>query len=83
MESSTKSRERTLLTVSMISGKLLALLGAFTLPLFLTRFLSREEYGIFSQYFVIVFFCTEFFSFSLDSNLYFFYRGEMKKTGKS
>lgn len=60
-----------------------ALLATFSMPLFLTRFLTREEYGIFAQYYVIVFFCIEFFSLTIHANLYYFYPGSDERRRRS
>jgi len=72
-----------LLTGSMIGGKMIALLATFSMPLFLTRFLTRDEYGIFAQYYVIVFFCIEFFSLTIHANLYYFYPGSDDRRKKA
>lgn len=60
-------------TAFIMAGKIIALIATFTLPLFLTRFLTKYEYGIFSQFYVVVNFCTLIFSLGIQSNLYFFY----------
>jgi O-antigen/teichoic acid export membrane protein len=57
----------------MIAGKITALLATFAVPLILTRLLSKSEYGVFAQFYVVVFFCTGVFNLSMQSNLYFFY----------
>lgn len=57
----------------MIAGKITALLATFAVPLILTRLLSKSEYGIFAQFYVVVFFCTGIFNLSVQSNLYFYY----------
>jgi len=67
------SSRGTLQTVFMIAGKITALVATFAVPLVLTRLLSKSEYGIFSQFYVVVFFCTGIFNISVQSNLYFFY----------
>jgi O-antigen/teichoic acid export membrane protein len=60
-------------TIFIIAGKITAMLATFAVPLVLIRLLSKSEYGIFAQFYVIVFLCTGFFSLSVHSNLYFFY----------
>lgn len=60
-------------TIFIIAGKITAMLLTFAVPLVLIRLLSKSEYGIFAQFYVIVFLCTGFFSLSVHSNLYFFY----------
>jgi O-antigen/teichoic acid export membrane protein len=70
-------------TVSMIAGKISALMVTFAVPLVLTRLLSKSEYGIYAQFYVLVFFCTGFFSLSMQSNLYFYYPTESSQNRKS
>jgi O-antigen/teichoic acid export membrane protein len=70
-------------TFSMIAGKISALLATFAVPLVLTRLLSKSEYGIYAQFYVLVFFCTGFFSLAMQSNLYFFYPTENSQNRKS
>jgi O-antigen/teichoic acid export membrane protein len=60
-------------TLFMIAGKITALLATFAVPLILTRLLSKSQYGIFAQFYVVVFFCTGVFNLSVQSNLYYFY----------
>lgn len=57
----------------LIAGKITALMATFAIPLILTRLLSKSEYGIFAQFYVVVFFCTEIFNLSMQSNLYYYY----------
>lgn len=73
----------TLQTGFMIAGKITALLATFAVPLILTRLLSKSEYGVFSQFYVVVFFCTGIFNISVQSNLYFFYPTANDQTRKS
>lgn len=60
-------------SVFMVAGKLAALVASFGIPLILTRLLSQSDYGIFAQFYVVVFFCTGIFNVSMQSNLYYFY----------
>lgn len=61
------------LTASLIAGKIIALAVTFGMPLFLTRYLSKSDYGLFSQFYLIITFVTFFFSISFQSNLFYFY----------
>jgi O-antigen/teichoic acid export membrane protein len=57
----------------LIVGKISALIATFAIPLILTRLLSKSEYGIFAQFYVVLFFCTEVFNLSMQSSLYYYY----------
>ncbi|MCG8582530.1 MAG: oligosaccharide flippase family protein [Bacteroidales bacterium] len=70
-------------TAFMIAGKLTAMLATFGIPLILIRLLSQSEYGIFAQFYVVVFLCTGFFNLSVQSNIYFFYPTSNNKDRKS
>ena len=70
-------------TGGIFVGKVIALLGSFIMPVFLTRYLSKSEYGIYSQFFVVVTFCTSFFSMGIQSNLYYFYPTASSQIRKS
>ncbi len=70
-------------TAAIMAGKLIALLATFTMPLFLTRFLSKFEFGVYSQFYVLVNFFTIFFSMGIQSNLYFFYPKASEQDRKS
>jgi O-antigen/teichoic acid export membrane protein len=61
------------LTSSLIAGKIIALLLTFAMPLFLTRYLSKTDYGLFSQFYLVINFIAVFFSIRFQSNLYYFY----------
>jgi len=65
------------------TGRILAMLAGFVMPLFLTRFLSQENYGLYSQFYVLLGFTGSIFSFGMQSNLYYFYPGSDKSTQKS
>lgn len=58
---------------SLISGKLLALIATFAIPMFLTRYLTKDDYGLYAQLFTVMTFLTVFFGFSIASNLYYYY----------
>lgn len=70
-------------TASIMAGKIIALLATFAMPLFLTRFLSKYEYGIFSQFYVVVNFCSMIFTLGIHSNLYYFYPNANEQERKS
>ena len=58
---------------SLITGQILSLLLGFVLPLILVRVLTKNDYGLYAQFNVILSFCTVFFSFGLSSELYYSY----------
>ena len=60
-------------TFWLVIGKFLALLTTFGVPLFLTRVLSKEEYGFYRQFNSVLFFFALFFSFGVNANLYYFF----------
>lgn len=65
------------------TGRILAMLAGFVMPLFLTRFLSQENYGLYSQFYVLLGFTGSIFSFGMQSNLYYFYPNSEKVTQKA
>lgn len=54
-------------------GQMLSLVLGFVLPLILVRVLTKNDYGLYAQFNVILSFCTVFFSFGLSSELYYSY----------
>lgn len=64
-------------------GKLMALLLSFVMPLCLTRFLTPNDYGIYSQFYTFLFFIVPIFSCGIPSSLYFYYRAESDEYSKS
>ena len=54
-------------------GKVVAMVAQFLMPLFLTRFLSKSDYGLYSQFYLLLSFLGTIFCFGLPSNLYYFY----------
>lgn len=54
-------------------GKILAMVLNFVTPLFLTRFLSKGDYGLYSQFNTVFLFLGSIFGMGIQSNLYFFY----------
>lgn len=65
------------------TGRILAMLAGFVMPLFLTRFLSQENYGLYNQFYVLLGFTGSIFSFGMQSNLYYFYPNSDKSKQKS
>ena len=65
-------------TIYIAAGKIIALIATFGLQLFLTRYLTKYEYGLYSQVFTVAFFVATIFSFGIQSNLFFFYPNESK-----
>ncbi|MGV8095731.1 MAG: lipopolysaccharide biosynthesis protein [Mangrovibacterium sp.] len=70
-------------TASIMAGKIIALIATFAMPLFLTRFLTKYEYGIYSQFYIIINFCAFIFSLGIQSNLYFFFPKSNEQERKS
>ena len=57
-------------------GKILAMAAQFVMPLFLTRSLSKADYGLYSQFYLVLGFVSAIFAFGIQSNLYYFYPGK-------
>lgn len=57
------------------SGRILAMIAGFLMPILLTRFLSQENYGLYSQFNVLLAFISSIFAFGMQSNLYYFFPG--------
>ena len=55
------------------SGRILAMIAGFLMPIFLTRYLTQENYGLYSQFNVLVGFMSSVFSFGIQSNLYYYF----------
>lgn len=60
-------------TFFLAVGKIAALIANFAIPIFLTRMLSKDDYGFYSQFNTVLFFLVSFFSFTMSTNLYYFY----------
>ena len=54
------------------TGRVLAMLCSFAMPIFLTRFLTKADYGLYSQFYTLLTFCGSIFAFGIQSNLYYF-----------
>ena len=55
------------------AGKILAMIAQFVMPLFLTRFLTKHDYGLYSQFYLIFGFLLSVFGMGIQANLYYFY----------
>lgn len=55
------------------SGRILAMIASFLMPIFLTRYLTQENYGLYSQFNMLVGFMSSIFSFGMQSNLYYYF----------
>lgn len=49
------------------------MIAQFVMPLFLTRFLSKHDYGLYSQFYLLFGFLLSILGMGMQSNLYFFY----------
>lgn len=54
-------------------GRITSMLVVFAMPLILTRYLSKADYGIFSQFFTLYSALYIIFGFGLTSNLFYYY----------
>lgn len=61
------------------TGRVFAMVCGFVMPIFLTHFLKKSDYGLYSQFYSLLLFFGSIFSFGFQSNLYYFY----PKTGQS
>ncbi len=71
--STEKSAVSNKFAVYIAIGKVVAMVAQFVMPLFLTRFLSKSDYGLYSQFYLLLSFLGTVFCFGLPSNLYYFY----------
>ncbi len=60
-------------TLWLATGKIIAVFAQLLIPLFLTRFLNKEEYGFYTQFNAVLYFFISFFSFGMFSNLFYFF----------
>lgn len=58
---------------ALVIGQFSALFISFLVPIALAHILTSENFGLYSQFNLIVVFCMSFFSFGISSELYFFY----------
>jgi O-antigen/teichoic acid export membrane protein len=65
------------------TGRILAMIAGFLMPILLTRFLTQENYGLYSQFNVLLGFVSSIFAFGMQSNLYYYFPGSEKQRQKS
>ena len=65
------------------SGRILAMIAGFLMPIFLTRYLTQENYGLYSQFNVLVGFMSSIFSFGMQSNLYYYFPNSDERRRKA
>ncbi len=63
-------------------GKILAMVAQFAMPLFLTRFLSKSDYGVYAQFYLVLGFLGSIFAFGIQSSLFYFYPISKSETEK-
>lgn len=71
------------IAVYIAVGKIVAMVLGFVTPLFLTRFLTKGDYGIYSQFNTVFLFGGSIFGMGIQSNLYFFYPSAKSEQEKS
>ncbi len=54
-------------------GKLLAMAAQFVMPMFLTRFLTKADYGLYAQFYLALNFLGAILCFGIPSNLFYFH----------
>lgn len=59
--------------VYIATGKLLAMAAQFVMPMFLTRFLTKADYGLYAQFYLSLNFLGSILCFGIQSNLFYFY----------
>jgi len=65
--------DKTSLVGALVAGKITAMIATFIMPVFLSRFLSKSDYGLYSQFYILLLFLSGFFGLGIQSNLYYFY----------
>ncbi len=65
------------------AGRIIAMLCSFAMPIFLTRYLSKTDYGLYNQFYTVLLFLGSIFTFGIQSNLYYYYPTADDKTRKS
>lgn len=69
--------------IFLVAGKLSALIVTFLVPVVLTRTLTKDNYGYYAQFNNIAAFLITIFSFSFQSNLYYFFPRKEKHEHKA
>jgi len=59
------------------------MIAGFLMPILLTRFLTQENYGLYSQFNVLLGFMSSIFAFGMQSNLYYYFPGSEEKKQKT
>lgn len=59
--------------VYIAGGRVLAMLAQFIMPVFLTHYLSKADYGLYSQFYLLLTFLGSIFCFGIQSNLFYFF----------
>lgn len=54
-------------------GKIVAMAAQFVMPVFLTRYLSKADYGTYAQFYLVQGFVGSVLCFGIQSNPYYFY----------
>jgi O-antigen/teichoic acid export membrane protein len=67
------SKSSNKLAFSLSLGKIAAMVLNFVMPVFLSRFLTKEEYGLYSQFYLVHNFVGSICAFGIQSNLYYFF----------
>lgn len=65
------------------TGRILAMIAGFLMPIILTRYLTQENYGLYSQFNVLVGFMSSIFSFGMQSNLYYYFPNSDERKQKT
>jgi O-antigen/teichoic acid export membrane protein len=65
------------------TGRILAMIAGFLMPIILTRYLTQENYGLYSQFNVLVGFMSSIFSFGMQSNLYYYFPNSDERRQKT
>ena len=56
-------------------GKIVAMMAQFVMPMFLTRFLTKADYGTYAQFYLVQGVLGSILCFGIQSNPYYFYPG--------
>ncbi len=59
--------------VYIAAGRIASLICGFILPIYLTRFLSKHDYGLYSQFFTLEYFLGGVLSLGIPTCIYYFY----------
>ena len=59
--------------VYVAAGRIIAMLTQFIMPVFLTHYLSEQNYGLYSQFYLLLTFLGTILCFGIQSNLYYFF----------